>query len=135
MGYDVATGKRGYYHLDEPEYSVNYDAANDGSLFCGAGHPTKTAHGKAPTDDPITKSGEWIEVLHPILNNGDIGTSTQDANSFRRERLVNMSHYHYNIVEAGVRFSPDNRLVIFTSIVYDTPNLYARSYVLAVEVN
>ena len=135
MGYDVATGKRGYYHLDEPEYSVNYDAANDGSLFCGAGHPTKTARGKAPTDDPITKSGEWIEVLHPILNNGDIGTSTQDANSFRRERLVNMSHYHYNIVEAGVRFSPDNRLVIFTSIVYDTPNLYARSYVLAVEVN
>jgi oligogalacturonide lyase len=135
VGYDVGTGKRGYYHLDELEYSVNYDAANDGSLFCGTGHPTKTAHGKAPKDDPITGSGEWIEVLHPILNNGDIGTSTQDANSFRRERLVNMSRYPYDIVEPGVRFSPDNRLVIFTSDVYDTPNLYARSYVLAVEVN
>jgi hypothetical protein len=116
-------------------YSINYDAANDGSLFCGAGHQTKTAHGKAPTDNLTAGSREWIEVLHPTLKNGDVGTNTGSANSFRRERLVNMFYHHYDILEPDVRLSPDNKLVIFTSDVYDAPNLYAHTYVLAVEVN
>jgi oligogalacturonide lyase len=135
VGYDVATGNRRYFHLGQLEYSLNYDAANDGSIFCGTGHPTREAHGKAPLVSPIFGSGEWIEALYPVLNNGDIGTSAQKASSFRRERLVNMFYRSYNRFETNVRFSPDNRLVIFTSNVYDKPNLYANSYVLAVEVN
>ena len=93
-------------------------------------------------------SGEWIEVLYPIFNNGDVGTNTDNtkwfhfynptsvADSkakytgwFRRERLVNMFNNDYTKLEPEVRFSPDNRYVIFTS------NMFGPTYVFAVEVN
>jgi oligogalacturonide lyase len=148
VGYDVATGKRKYFHLDQLQYSVYYNAASNDSLFYGSGHRSKTVHGDAPTDNQILWSGEWIEVLYPILNNGDVGTNTQDTKWFhyynptsvagsnlkytgwfRRERLVNMYNNDYTKLEPEVRFSPDNRYVIFTS------NMFGPTYIFAVEVN
>jgi oligogalacturonide lyase len=148
VGYDVATGKRRYYHMDQLQYSVFYGAGNSEGLFCGSGHRSKTVHGDAPTDGQIMWSGEWIEVLYPIFNNGDVGTNTDNtkwfhfynptsvADSkakytgwFRRERLVNMFNNDYTKLEPEVRFSPDNRYVIFTS------NMFGPTYVFAVEVN
>jgi oligogalacturonide lyase len=148
VGYDVATGKRRYYHMDQLQYSVYYGAGNSEGLFCGSGHRSKTVHGDAPTDGQILWSGEWIEVLYPIFNNGDVGTNTQDTKWFhfynptsvtgsnvkytgwfRRERLVNMYNNDYTKFEPEVRFSPDNRYVIFTS------NMFGPTYIFAVEVN
>jgi oligogalacturonide lyase len=84
-------------------------------------------------DSQTPGSGEWIEIFHPILNNGDIGTNTQNANSFRRERLVNIfnnhTRYGHPRFVSEVRFSPDDRLVIFTS------DMFGPTYVFAVEVN
>jgi len=48
---------------------------------------------------------------------------------FRREPLVNMFKNDYTKLEPNVRFSPDNKLVIFTS------NMFGPTYVFAVEVN
>jgi oligogalacturonide lyase len=45
----------------------------------------------------------------------------------RSEHLVNMAHHNYRL-EPNVRFSPDKKLVIFTS------NMFGPSYVFAVEV-
>jgi oligogalacturonide lyase len=133
VGYDVATGKRRHFHMDQPEYSINYDAATNDNLFCGSGQQSKPAHGAAPVDSQTPGSGEWIEIFHPILNNGDIGTNTQNANSFRRERLVNIfnnhTRYGHPRFVSEVRFSPDDRLVIFTS------DMFGPTYVFAVEVN
>jgi oligogalacturonide lyase len=47
---------------------------------------------------------------------------------FHAEHLVNMAHHNYRL-EPNVRFSPDKRLVIFTS------NMFGPSYVFGVEVN
>jgi hypothetical protein len=46
---------------------------------------------------------------------------------FHSEHLVNMSHHNYRL-EPNVRFSPDQKLVFFTS------NMFGASYVFAVEV-
>jgi oligogalacturonide lyase len=141
VGYDVATGKRRYFHMDELEYSINYDAASNDSLFCGSGQQSKPTHGSEPIDSQLSRNGEWIEVLHPILSNGDIGANMQNANSFRRERLVNIFNNHTNYAHprfvSEVRFSPDNRLVIFTTDALSTPEKsgHTPTYVYAVEVN
>jgi oligogalacturonide lyase len=47
---------------------------------------------------------------------------------FRSEHLVNMAHHDYHL-EPNVRFSPDKKLVIFTS------NMFGPSYVFGVEVD
>jgi oligogalacturonide lyase len=46
---------------------------------------------------------------------------------FHSERLVNMSHHNYR-EEPNVRFSPDKKLVLFTS------NMFGPSYVFGAEV-
>jgi oligogalacturonide lyase len=46
---------------------------------------------------------------------------------FRSEHLVNMAHHDYHL-EPNVRFSPDKKLVIFTS------NMFGASYVFGAEV-
>ena len=140
VGYDVASGKRRYFQMDELEYSINYDAASDDSLFCGSGQQSKPTPGDATADRKIHVNGEWIEVLHPILND-DIGANTKDANSFRRERLVNIFNNRKYTTSpwfaSEVRFSPDDRLVIFTSDALSKPDKYGHTptYVYAVEVN
>jgi oligogalacturonide lyase len=142
VGYDVATGKRRYFHMDPHDYSINYAAASNDRLFCGSGQQPTTTHRNALANGHTTESGEWIEVLHPILNNGDIGANTQNASSFRRERLVNIFTEHPGYANprfiSEVRFSPDDRLVIFTTDAFSTPNERTgrtSTYVYAVEVN
>jgi oligogalacturonide lyase len=133
VGYDLATGKRRYFHMDQFEYSINYDAAISDSLFCGSGQQSNPTHGKTPADSHLPGNGEWLEILHPILNNGGSGASTQDAISFRTERLINIfnnhTSYRHPRYVSEVRFSPDDRLVIFTS------DILGPTYVFAVEVN
>jgi len=149
VGFDVTTGNSKLFYLDQLTASTFYSPANNGAFFCGSGHYSKAAHGnKPPTQGQIQWSGEWIYVYYPILNNTDIGTNPQDAGLFhfnnptsdpdsgakftgwfRREPLVNMFKNDYTKLEPNVRFSPDNKLVIFTS------NMFGPTYVFAVEVN
>ena len=142
VGYDVATGKRRYFHMDELEYSINYDTASKDSIFCGSGQQSKPVHKDASADIQNSESGEWIEVLHPILNNREIDSNMKDANSFHRDRLVNIFNNHTSYARSRfaseVRFSPDDRLVIFTTDALSTPNERtgrSSTYVYAVEVN
>src|ERR1035438_5372395 len=103
--------------MDELEYSINYDAASNDSFFCGSGQQSKPIHGDTPVDSQTTESGEWIEVLHPI-SNGDIGAKMQNANSFRRERLVNIFNNHTNY--AHPRFVSEVRFPAPVVILGDT---------------
>jgi oligogalacturonide lyase len=134
--------------MDKMESSMYYNSATDGSFFCGSGRRSESAHGDDPSEGQTLRSREWIEVLHPILNDADSGADPQYANWFhynntsssgapnakytgwfRRERLVNMYKNDYTKFEPNVRVSPDNRLVIFTS------NMFGPTYVFGVEVN
>jgi oligogalacturonide lyase len=120
-GYDLATGQRRWYHMLRDEWSIHFNVTSDESLFCGDGGD----HGqvaKAP-------DGMWIELFHPELleDTGEPQKEFIAPGVFHSEHLVNMSKHNYKL-EPNVRFSPDHKMVIFTS------NMFGPSYVFGVEV-
>ena len=121
VGYDFETHKRIAYHMQRDEWSIHFNLTQDETLFTGdGGDPGQVA--KAP-------DGEWIELFRPQLLNvtGNNQPDFWQPGVFRSERLVNMAHHNYRL-EPNVRFSPDKKLVIFTS------NMLGPSYVFGVEV-
>jgi len=123
-GYNLKTGQRTAYHLQRNEWSIHFNLTQDLDLFAGDGGDSGQV-AKA-------KDGEWIELFHPER----IKVSDDTLNApgfwqpgrFRAERLINMAHHNYR-QEPNVRFSPDKKLVIFTS------NMFGPSYILAAEVD
>ena len=122
-GRDLKTGKRTAFHMQRDEWSIHFNLTKDLDLFCGdGGDPGQVAK---------AKNGEWIELFHPetykispdSLNDKDFW----QPGVFHSEHLVNMSHHYYR-EEPNVRFSPDKKLVLFTS------NMFGPSYVFAAEV-
>jgi oligogalacturonide lyase len=122
--YNLKTGKRTAYHMQRNEWGIHFNLTRDLSLFCDdGGDPGQVAR---------AKDGEWIELLRPQMITDGPGAlndpSFWQPGVFHAEHLVNMSHHDYR-EEPNVRFSPDNKLVIFTS------NMFGPSYVFGVEVD
>ena len=122
-GYNLSTHKRVAYHMQRNEWSIHFNLTLGEDLFTGdGGDPGQVA--KAP-------DGEWIELFHPqLLTVGPGAINSPDIwqpGVFHSQHLVNMSHHNYRL-EPNVRFSPDKKLVIFTS------NMFGPSYVFGVEV-
>jgi oligogalacturonide lyase len=119
--YHLPTGKRTWYHMQRNEWSIHFNVTRDGSLFCGdGGDPGQVAH--AP-------DGEWIYLFHPELKKVD-GINNDEfiqPGILRAEKLVNMSKHQYRL-EPNVRFSPDQKWVIFRS------NMFGPTYTFAAEV-
>jgi oligogalacturonide lyase len=121
--YNLETHQRTAYHMQRNEWSIHFNVTPDAKLFTGdGGDPGQVA--KAP-------DGEWIELFHPqMLSFGSDVFNAPDfwqPGIFHAEHLVNMSRHNYRL-EPNVRFTPDGKLVIFTS------NMFGRSYVFGVEV-
>lgn len=123
-GYEVATGKRLWYHLQRDEWSIHFNVTRDGSLFAGDGGDSgQVAH---------ARNGRWLYLFHPgsVQMFGE-RESMQDnliqAGIFTSEKLVNMSKQDYSL-EPNVNFSPDGKWVVFRG------NMFGPSYVFAVEV-
>ena len=122
--YNLKTGQRTAYHLQRDEWGIHFNLTKDLDLFCDdGGDPGQVAR---------SKNGEWIELLHPQLFKVGEGAlndpSFWQPGVFHSEHLVNMSHHNY-FEEPNVRFSPDKKLVLFTS------NMFGPSYVFGVEVD
>jgi oligogalacturonide lyase len=121
-GYELETHKRIAYHMQRNEWSIHFNLTRDEAMFAGDGGDSGQV---AKAQD-----GEWIELFHP-RKLGDSGMNQPDfwqPGVFESERLVNMSSHNYRL-EPNVRFSPDKKLVIFTS------NIFGSSYVFGVEVD
>ena len=120
--YNLQTHVRTAYHLSRDAWGIHFNLTRDLSLFCDdGGDPGQVAH---------SNDGEWIELLHPhmIPLNGALNSPDfWQPGVLTAEHLVNMAHHYYR-EEPNVRFSPDKRLVIFTS------NMFGPSYVFGVEV-
>lgn len=120
--YNLKTGQRTAYNMSRDAWGIHFNLTRDLSLFCDdGGDPGQVAH---------SKDGEWIELLHPHMIPLDGALNSPDfwqPGVFQAEHLVNMSHHYYR-EEPNVRFSPDKKLVIFTS------NMFGPSYVFGVEV-
>jgi oligogalacturonide lyase len=123
-GRNLKTGQRIAYHMQRNEWSIHFNLTKDLDLFTGdGGDPGQVA--RAP-------DGEWIELFRPQLIKGGDGALNSptfwQAGVFHSEHLVNMSHHYYR-EEPNVRFSPDKKLVIFTS------NMFGPSYLFGAEVD
>jgi oligogalacturonide lyase len=120
--YDLTTHKRTAFHMQRNEWSIHFNLTQDLVLFCGdGGDPGQVA--KAP-------DGEWIELFHPQMITGEGALndpSFWQPGVFHSEHLVNMAHQNYR-GEPNVRFSPDKKMVFFTS------NMFGPSYLFGVEV-
>ncbi|MEZ2346178.1 oligogalacturonate lyase family protein [Terriglobus sp. RCC_193] len=121
-GINLQTHKRVAYHMQRNEWSIHFNLTQDMDLFAGdGGDPGQVA--KAP-------DGEWIYLFHPQWVKDQGGIDQPDFTKpgfFQAERLVNMSRHNYRL-EPNVRFSPNKKLVLFTS------NIFGASYVFGVEV-
>ena len=119
--YGVDTGERTWYHLQRNEWSIHFNVSSDGKLMCGdGGDPGQVA--KAP-------DGEWIYLFRPerTTNRGVEDKDLVRTGVLHAEKLVNMSKHKYSL-EPNVRFSPDDKWVLFRS------NMFGPTYVFAVEV-
>lgn len=121
-GLNLQTNKRTAYHLQRNEWSIHFNVTPGATLFTGdGGDPGQVA--KAP-------DGEWIELFRPEMLKmvGALNAPTfWQPGILQSEHLVNMAHHNYRL-EPNVRFSPDKKLVIFTS------NMFGPSYIFGVEV-
>jgi oligogalacturonide lyase len=119
--YNTETGERRHYQMNRSQWSIHFNGDLSSGLFCGDGGSSFGAASSA--------EGQWIELFRPKL------TGSSDANAsgafktgiIESERLVNLSNQDYSD-EPNVHFSPDHKLVIFTS------NMFGPDYVFGVEV-
>jgi oligogalacturonide lyase len=124
-GYQVATGKRTWYHLERNEWSVHFNVSPDGTLFAGDGGDSEMV-ARAP-------DGKWIYLFRPQRVPDVAGIKTANSASlidtgfFQAERLVDMSKHDYRL-EPNVTFSPDMKWVVFRS------NMLGPVHVFAVEI-
>lgn len=121
-GYELATGKRTWYHLQHDEWSVHYNVSPDGKLFCGdGGDEEMVAH---------AKNGKWIYLFRPDripdvagIRNPNSG-SVIDPGVLRAEKLVNMGKHDYQL-EPNVTFTPDMKWIVFRSNMSGATHTYA----------
>ena len=121
--YNVKTGQRMRYSIARDNWSIHYNAAADGSVFCGDGSDS--------VGPAVALDGKWVELFTPKTRIEPLDPSKQNliqTGSLNPWHLVNLSKQKYT-VEPNVRFSPDHKQVIFTS------NMFGPSYVYAVDAD
>lgn len=132
-GYDLATGKRTWYHHERDEWSVHYNISPDGRLFAGDGGGPDSVANRDPHGDKLDPAGngQWIYLFRPQLVRmsglPEQAAKQIQAGVFEAERLVDMSNHDYRL-EPNVTFTPDGRRIVFRS------NMHGPSHVYAVEV-
>jgi oligogalacturonide lyase len=124
-GYDVATAKRRWYHLDRNAWGVHFNSSPDGAFFSSdGGDPEMAAH--AP-------DGKYIYLLRPraipdvagihAANSADLIT----PGALDPEKLVDLRNHDYRS-EPNASFTPDGKWMVFRS------NMWGPGHVYAVEV-
>ncbi|NIJ31652.1 oligogalacturonate lyase family protein [Sphingomonas oligoaromativorans] len=121
-GYEIATGKRTWYHLQRNEWSVHYHSSPDGTLFSGDGGDNEmVAH--AP-------DGKWMYLFRPQTIPDVAGIKAPNADAlikpgfFKAEKLVNMSKQDYRLEPNG-NFTPDGKWLVFRSNMFGGTQVYA----------
>jgi oligogalacturonide lyase len=124
-GYEIATGRRTWYHLQPIEWSVHFNESPDGRLFAG--------DGGGPSSVAAPNNGQWIYLFHPELTRDRTDGQLPNAGELiqpgvlKAEKLVNLARHDYQL-EPNVTFTPDGQWIVFRS------NMFGPTHVFAVEV-
>ncbi|WP_426264965.1 oligogalacturonate lyase family protein [Sphingomonas sp. PWP1-2] len=121
-GYDVASAKRRWFHLERNEWSVHYNVSADQTLFSGdGGDPEMVAH--AP-------DGKYMYLFRPRAIPDVAGIHADNAGAliapgtFATEKLVDLARQDYKLEPNG-RFSPDGRWLFFRANIEGKAAIYA----------
>lgn len=121
-GYEIATGRRTWYHLERDEWSVHFNSSPDGRLFAGdGGDEEMVAH---------AKDAKWIYLFTPHGIPDVAGIKANDADSlvkpgyFTSQKLVNMKDHDYRL-EPNIIFTPDGKSIVFRSNMHGQVHVYA----------
>ena len=121
-GYNVATGRRLWYHLPPNHWSVHYNTSPDGTLFSGDGSDPVIHYAQA-------QDAKWMFLFHPSLIK-DMPDETPDqehmiqVGKFTAERLVNFAKHDYSLEPNGM-FTPDGKWLVFRSNFRGPIGVYA----------
>ena len=125
-GYELATRRRTWYHLDRSEWSVHFNLSPDGKLFAG--------DGGGPSSVAAPGNGQSIYLFRPQVvpdrTNGELPGSADliQPGVLKAEKLVNLARHDYSL-EPNVTFTPDMKWIVFRS------NMLGPTHVFAVEVD
>jgi len=121
-GYQLATGRRTWYHVERGEWSVHFNVSPDGTLFAG--------DGGGPSSVAAPGNGQWIYLFRPQLVPDRAGKALPDAEQLIRpgvlkaEKLVNLARHDYSL-EPNVTFTPDMQWIVFRSNMFGPTHVYA----------
>ena len=124
-GYEIATGKRTWFHLERGEWSVHFNQSPDGKLFAG--------DGGGPRSVAAPGNGQWIYLFRPEMVPDRTANALSSSGELiqpgflKAEKLVNLARHDYSL-EPNVTFTPDMRWIVFRS------NMLGPTHVFAVEV-
>jgi oligogalacturonide lyase len=124
-GYELASGRRTWYHLVRAEWSVHFNQSPDGTLFAG--------DGGGPSSVAAPGNGQWIYLFRPRMvpdrTDGDVPNAHDliQPGVLQAEKLVNLARHDYSL-EPNVTFTPDMRWIVFRS------NMLGPTHVFAVEI-
>lgn len=124
-GYELATGKRKWFHLERNEWSVHFNLAPDLKRFSGDGGDSEMV-ARAP-------DGKYLYLFTPNDVPDVAGLHAPDSDSlispgfFTSEKLVDMRKHDYRL-EPNMTFTPDGKWIVFRS------NMEGANHVYAVEV-
>ncbi|WP_213982444.1 oligogalacturonate lyase family protein [Sphingomonas sp. dw_22] len=121
-GYELATGKRKWFHLERNEWSVHFNRSPDLTHFSGDGGDNEmVAH--AP-------DGKYLYLFTPndIPDVAGIHASGSEnlisPGYFTSEKLVDMRKHDYRL-EPNMTFTPDNKWIVFRSNMEGSNQVYA----------
>jgi oligogalacturonide lyase len=132
-GYEIATGKRTWHHLEREEWSVHFNISPDGTLFAGDGGGPASVANMTPSHETLDPpgNGQWIYLFRPtLITMAGLPENAEKQikiGTFESERLVDMSNHDYSL-EPNVTFTPDGKWIVFRS------NMHGPSHVYAVEI-
>lgn len=128
-GYDIATGKRTWYHVERNQWSVHYNISPDGKLFSGDGGGPSSVANLSPNFDVLETAGNgsWMYLFRPRLIERT-GLPVQAAKQvktglLRAEKLVGLGDHDYNLEPNGI-FTPDGRYLVFRSNMHGAEHVY-----------
>lgn len=121
-GYDVATGKRRWYHVERDQWSVHYNVSGDQRLFSG--------DGSDPEMVARARDAKWLYLFRPRAIPAIAGIRAPESAALiapatlDQEKLVDLSRQDYRL-EPNARFSPDGKWLIFRANIEGSTGIYA----------
>jgi oligogalacturonide lyase len=128
-GYEIATGKRTWYHLERHEWSVHYNISPDGKLFSGDGGGPSSVANLSPSfgELPTPGNGQWMYLFTPHLNQRtglpEQAVKQVKTGEFKSERLASLANHDYNLEPNGI-FTPDGKWLVFRSNMHGPGHVY-----------